>query len=258
MHILLAHNDYAKFSGEESAVQSMADLLRSHEHEISWLRASSSKIGHSFSKKIKAFFSGIYSFEAKNRLDRCLDAASIDLVQVQNLYPFLSPSILLSCKQKHVPVVMRCPNYRLFCPTGLHFTHSAVCERCLYGKEWNCVLYNCGHNYLKSFGYALRNATARISGMIYNNVSLFIVLSKFQKERFIAGGINPDRIDILPNAAQKVDGVEENTDFGDMISFVGRVSPEKGVSQFLEAARNLPTKEIMSPKSVFSSTQSTF
>jgi glycosyltransferase involved in cell wall biosynthesis len=240
MHILIAHNDYGKFSGEEQAVQTFAEILTSYGHEIYWLRRSSAEIGNSIFKKVKAFFSGIYSFESKEQIEHIIDKERIDLVQIQNLYPFLSPSILLACKNNKIPVIMRCPNYRLFCPNGLHFVRGQVCERCLFGKEWNCILYNCENDYLKSIGYSIRNATARLTGMIRNNVNTFIVLSEFQKKRFVAGGIGADRVEVLPNIAPAVDIAIKEWCNGDTIAFVGRISSEKGISHFLEAARRLP------------------
>jgi glycosyltransferase involved in cell wall biosynthesis len=76
--------------------------------------------------------------------------------------------------------------------------------------------------------------------MIINNVDLFIVLSEFQKSRFIDGGIHPDRIEILPNIAPTVNGSEINQNDEKLIAFVGRVSTEKGISSFIKAARILP------------------
>ena len=240
MKFLFVHNDYGRFSGEEHAVQKMADVLASGGHHVSWLRVSSSIIGESLSLKAKAFFSGIYSVRSRRRMEKLLDEKRYDLVQVQNLYPFLSPSVLGPCRSEGLPVVMRCPNYRLFCPNGLHLSHGQVCERCLGGKEWHCVLQNCIDSRFKSAGYALRNAFARITGMILDNVTIFVVLSEFQKQRFVDAGIPSERIEVLPNIAPKPDQIKAGSHDGDAISFVGRVSPEKGIWEFLDAARKLP------------------
>jgi len=240
MNVLFVHNDYGRFSGEEHAVESMADTLASGGHHVSWFRVSSSIIGESLSLKTRAFFSGIYSIRSRRRMEKLLDQTPYDLVQVQNLYPFLSPSVLKPCRSRGIPVVMRCPNYRLFCPNGLHLSHGQVCERCLGRREWQCVVQNCLDNRLKSVGYALRNAFARITRMILDNVSIFVVLSQFQKQRFVNGGIPSERIEILPNIAPKPDQINTNSHDGDAISFVGRVSPEKGIMDFLNAARKLP------------------
>ncbi len=237
-HILLVHNDYGIFSGEEHAVETIAKLLESRGHSISWFRRSSVEIGDSISKKTQALFTGIYSRESRKRMAQILDSEPIDLVQVQNLYPFISPSVLPVCKERRIPVVMRCPNYRLFCPTGLHLSHGKVCERCLGGREWHCVMQNCMEDIPKSIGYAARNAVARITGMIMDNVTLFMVLSEFQKNRFIDGGIPAERVVVLPNMAPAVVGPAGDV-VGETVAFVGRVSEEKGIREFLGAARRL-------------------
>jgi len=240
MHILLAHNDYSVFSGEEKAVRSISGLLAANGHTVTRLRRSSVGIGGSATKKIGAFFSGIYSTGAKRDIAHLLSRNSIDLVHVQNIYPFLSPSIFGPCRKNGVPVVMRCPNYRLFCPNGLHFTRGQVCERCLEGSELACLLNNCAGDYFKSASYAIRHATARVSGAIQKGVDVFIVLSEFQKKRFVEGGIPPERLEVMPNFVTDADRTAADWETGDTAAFIGRVSAEKGVSCFIEAAGLLP------------------
>jgi glycosyltransferase involved in cell wall biosynthesis len=238
LHILFAHNEYGRPSGEEHAVKEIAGLLEANGHSISWFLRSSAEI-KSFRDHVQAFCSGIYSFTAEKMMETVLSKENPDLVQVQNLYPFLSPSILKACRDHGVPVVMRCPNYRLFCPSALHLSHGQFCERCLGGREYWCVLRNCERDLFKSVGYAVRNAVARISRSILDNVGVYIVLSDFQRQRFIANGIDPRQIEVLPNV---VPTVNDSVPYvaGDWIIFVGRASPEKGIEDFISAARSLP------------------
>jgi glycosyltransferase involved in cell wall biosynthesis len=238
MQILFAHNEYGAPSGEEQAVGSISRLLEAKGHTVFPLIRSSREI-EGFGQKARAFFSGVYSFEARRQMANALDQHHPNLVQVQNLYPYLSPSIFKPCRQRGVPIVMRCPNYRLFCPSALHLSHGQVCERCLGGKEYWCVLQNCENDRFKSLGYALRNAVARITRSILDNISIFIVLSQFQKQRFIQAGIPADRLEILPNMVPQIaaTGTEQP---GDLVTFVGRASPEKGISDFVATARRLP------------------
>jgi glycosyltransferase involved in cell wall biosynthesis len=237
----MVHNEYAKPSGEDHAARAIASLLQDHGHEVSWYLKSSAALGATFSGKARAFFSGIYNPRSRAEIGRRLDSSRFDLVQVQNIYPQLSPSIFKPCRDRGLPIVMRCPNYRLFCPNGLHLSHGRICERCVGGREWYCVIQNCENDRWKSFGYAARNAFARISGMILDNISLFIVLSEFQKKKFMQNGIEPERIAVVPNFESLPEATgSANADPGETISFVGRLSPEKGIQHFIEAARALP------------------
>ncbi|MCE9616171.1 MAG: glycosyltransferase family 4 protein [Lentisphaerae bacterium] len=238
MHLLIAHNEYGRPSGEEQALASIEALLVERGNRVSRFRRSSSTIGTSLLKKAGAALAGIENPAAGRHMARTLADAQPDAVLVQNLYPFLSPSILQACRAHGVPVVMRCSNYRLFCPTGLHLSGGTVCERCLGpGREVWCVLKNCEGSLAKSTGYALRNATARLGRRILDRVDVFVVLTEFQKQRFIANGIPESRLAVIPNHVAAGTSVPFA---GDWVTFMGRVAPEKGIADFLALARQFP------------------
>ena len=245
MKILFIHNNYIKPSGEETASGELAHILEEHGHDVRWFRKSSSDI-HRFKKKAEAFVLGIYNPYAAKELARVLDEFKPDVVQVQNLYPFISTSIFKPLRLRNIPVVMRCPNYRLFCPNGLCLdSEGKVCEKCFgKGRELWCAFKNCERSRLKSIGYALRNFYARRTGNIIKEVNAFIVQSEFQKQKFIVQGINQNKICIVPGIAPDVE-IPVEWQAGEFVSFVGRVSIEKGIDEFIEAARlnpNMPFK----------------
>lgn len=239
MRILLIHNDYGKPSGEEHACKQISEMLTDCGCEVFWHKRSSSEIGNNIINKAKAFISGIYNPYAATQLFQRLDRLQPDVILVQNIYPFFSPSIFHPCKQRNIPVVMRCPNYRLFCPSGSFYSRGQLCKRCLGGKEYWCVLRNCESSLAKSGGYALRNMIARMRRSILNGVDIFIVLSEFQRHFFISQGIAAERVEILNNA------IADATDEGICrervyVTYAGRVSAEKGIHDFLVSARALP------------------
>lgn len=239
MRILMVHNSYARPSGEEHAVHAIAELLASRGVEVSWFMKSSADLAGSFTGNIRAFFSGFHSPASRAEFSRILDTDPVDVVQIQNLFPQISPAILKPCRDRGIPVVMRCPNYRLFCPQGLFLSRGRVCERCAAGREWWCALRNCTGSIPKSIAYAARGAWVRLARALLDNVSTFIVLSEFQRRKFIEYGIPAGRIAIVPNF-ETVPPCEEADGPGETVSFVGRVSPEKGIGQFIEVARRLP------------------
>lgn len=240
MRILYVHNEYAKPSGEEHAAGELVSLLREHGHEVRWFTRSSAEISGSSSGKMKALIAGIYNPFAARQLAKVLDEYKPDLVQVQNLYPLLSSSIFRPIKKRGIPVVMRCPNYRLFCPQGLSLDPDGhICERCWGGHEVNCIRLNCMGDRFKSFGYAARNMFSRISENILRNVDVFIVQSDFQKQKFISQGIPEEKIGILAGISPVIAAAPQRL-LGDWVSFVGRVSAEKGIYEFIDAARRNP------------------
>lgn len=246
MKILFIHNSYSEKTptGEEHASRELASLLEEHGHEVRWFKRNSDEITRGFGP-IKSFFTGIYNPSSAKELAKFLDDYKPEVVQVQNLYPLLSSSIFKPIKQRGIPVIMRCPNYRLFCPAGLCLNkRGEVCEKCFGGKEWHCITENCEKNYIKSIGYALRNAYSRSSHNISKGVDRYIVQSDFQKKKFKEQGIPEEKLIILPGLCPEiiVNNIDEH---GEYVSFVGRVSAEKGIYEFIEAAkmnRNVPFK----------------
>ena len=241
MKVLYIHNDYGRPSGEEQASEEIVQLLREHGHEVQWFKRTSEGFRDSLFGNIIAFFTGIYNPFSAKKLAKLLDDYQPDIVQVQNLYPFISSSIFKPLRKRNIPVVMRCPNYRLFCPQGLCLDKKGlICERCWTGlRELNCVRYNCLNSIFKSIAYTIRNWYGRVSGDILNGVDVFITQSDFQKQKFIDMGIDANRIGILPGIPPLIGDVEQEK-IGNWVTFVGRVSPEKGIYEFIEAAKMNP------------------
>ena len=68
---------------------------------------------------------------------------------------------------------------------------------------------------------------------------MFIVQSEFQKKKFMGQGIPGHKIGIVAGISPNI-SVQENIYMGDWVSFVGRVSAEKGIYEFIEVARHNP------------------
>lgn len=51
MKVLLVHNDYGKYSGEEAVVDRMAAMLSAHGHDVAQLRMTSAGSRESLSGK---------------------------------------------------------------------------------------------------------------------------------------------------------------------------------------------------------------
>ena len=170
---------------------------------------------------------------------RIISEGRPDVVHVHNLYPLISPSILLTCREAGVPVVMTCHNHRLICPIGVHFHRGKVCEKCSGGHEYFCALKNCRGNIFESTAYAIRNTLVRKLRLFTDIISIYISMSEFLKCRMAASGFEKRRITVIPNV---VSIPEKNVDpkAGDYVAYVGRISEEKGISILLDALRRLP------------------
>lgn len=239
MKILLVHNDYGKYSGEEAVVDKMAVMLKGLGYEVAQLRMSTAGARDSISGKIRGFVSGIYCPSGVKAMREVLEKEKPDVVNVHNLYPFISPGSLRECKKAGVPVVMTIHNFRLMCPTGLFMRENRPCELCLEKRnEWGCIRYNCEHSMLKSIGYAARNAVARVRRHYIDCVDRFACITEFQRRKLIEAGFPAERIIVIPNSMDAPELAQ--TPFGDYVAFSGRISREKGVDMIMEVARRHP------------------
>lgn len=239
MKILLVHNNYGKYSGEESVVDQMAAMWTGHGHQVVQLRMSTADSRDSLVGKIHGFLAGLYCPKGVRKMRRTLKAERPDVVNVHNLYPFISPAALFECKKAGVPVVMTVHNFRLICPTGLFMRDGQPCELCLEkGNEWGCIRYDCEHSLLKSVGYAARNAVARRSGAYRKCVDRFACITDFQRQKLIQAGFEAAKMVVIPNAVVATSDYDPTV--GTYVAFCGRLSREKGVDLIVEVARRHP------------------
>ena len=238
MKLLFVHNRYGKRSGEEIMLDRIVDLLRQRGHEVGTFMADSADIA-GLSGKLGAAASGIHSPASRRAIAERIAADKPDLVQVQNLYPLISPAVLPVIREAGVPIVMRLSNYRLACPNGLFLSHGKVCQACSGGHEWNCVAKNCEGDLFKSAAYAARNAWARKRGYYRDNVTRYYAQTAFQRDVLVREGYPADRIDVIPNMIDVAADVPAWTP-GKFVGFVGRLSAEKGVDTLFAAAARLP------------------
>jgi len=130
-------------------------------------------------------------------------------------------------------------NYRLVCPSGGLFRSGHVCQDCVGRRvPWPGVVHAC---YRGS-----RSATAAVAAMITVHdrlqtwrrmVDLYIAVSRFARDKLIEGGLPADRIVVKPNFVERAPAL--GTGDGGYALFVGRLSPEKGLSTVLDTWQRL-------------------
>lgn len=240
MRILIVHNNYGKYSGEEAVVDKMAEMFKKHGHEVLFYRKTTEGVRESLTGKIKGFFSGIYSPSGVQGMRKALTIYKPDVVNVHNLYPFISPAALFECKKVGVPVIMTVHNFRLICPTGLFMCNGLPCETCLEkGSEWSCIKYNCEKSMLKSVGYTLRNVVARKTGAYKKCVDKFVCITDFQKQKLIQAGFDENKVVVIPNSIDLKDN-KILYKGGEYVAYIGRLSYEKGYDLLFEVAKRNP------------------
>ena len=240
MKILLIHNNYGIYTGEEAVVDRQIALFQQMGHQVCVYRKTTEGFRGTLWGDFKGLLQGFYSPGAVKDIKQIMKTDKPDIVIIHNLYPYISPAILKHIKKANVPIIMTVHNFRLICPTGLFMRNSQPCELCL-GKshEWNCIRYNCEHSYLKTLGYAGRNYYARITKAYMDNVDKYACITAFQKQKLIEAGFDRNKITVIPNFIDY--SPDSDCVSGEYVAYIGRLSYEKGYDLLIEVAKNNPT-----------------
>jgi glycosyltransferase involved in cell wall biosynthesis len=229
----------SRFGGEPAVVDTTMRVLAQNGHEPRLVMKSSRVLENSVLKRMNAFWSGVYNIRSYYEMRRALAKDRPDIVHVHSVYPMFSPSVLVACRRANVPVVMTVHSHNLTCPTWHHLYKGRVCEDCVGGHEYRCVLKNCRNNILESSAYALRSGVARRFRLFHDNVNVLIVMTPFAKEKLLQAGFREDQVAVVPNPSPARD-IDAIPFAGKYVAFAGRVSQEKGVHTLLAAAAQMP------------------
>jgi len=240
LRVIQVYNESrARIGGEEVVVDATMRVLTQNGHESRLVMKSSRVLEDSIAKRAGAFWGGVYNIFSYREMSRLIEKNRPDVVHVHSVYPMFSPSVLVACRRAGVPVVMTVHDHKFTCPTAFHIYKGRICEACIGGHEYQCVLKNCRNNVLESAAYALRSGVARRFRLFHDNVSVLIVMTPFGKEKLLQGGFREDQIAVAPNPVSIRD-TDSNPSEGKYVAFAGRVNPEKGVDVLLAAAARMP------------------
>ena len=236
MKILIAHNAYQQSGGEDAVVNAEIALLRRYGHDVEVYRRHNDEL-KSMPKAVAAA-STIWSLRAAGELERLCEMFEPDLIHAHNTFPLISPSFSWMAKRKNIPVVQTLHNFRLLCPQATFLRNGQVCEDCLGKLPWRAVTRKCYRDSSLQSAVAVGMlAMHRGIGTYRDHITHYIALNAFCRNKFIEGGLPADRIRIKPNfVASPATPVWEHRQ-GSV--FIGRLSPEKGLTVLIDAMRKL-------------------
>ena len=152
MRILYCNKYNYPFSGTESYLFEVMDLMRARGHEVALFSMADPRgeptphdqhfVPHidfkssqqSLWRKLQLAGHAIYSTDARRRLRTLISEFRPDVAHVRNIYHHLSPSILWELKAQRVPVIYHLNDFKLLCPNYNFVAEGNVCERCRGGK----------------------------------------------------------------------------------------------------------------------------
>lgn len=260
MKILLAHNNYDIQGGAEVFYRDVGRVLAAQGHEVAFFSArgtgESEAWGEYFPqcsdyksggavRKITQFPSMIYSRESHKNITRLISEFKPDIVHAFATYVKLTPSILTASKDKGVPVVMSCNDYKHICPNYKLYHTGKTCEQCRNGQYFYALKNKCCHG---SFTYSaasmLEAYTHSFMDIYRKNVDVFLFASEFMANK-TAEFWGADTFK-WKKFCNPFDITEHYIDapVGRYILYFGRLIEEKGVHRLIEAAALSPDVEV--------------
>ncbi len=186
-------------------------------------------------KALKLFGRATYSLEAKRKARQLADAADADIAFVNNIYNYMSPSMLHAFKARGMPIVMRVADHNLFCPSYDCFRTGEFCMDCVDRGLWTALRHRCVKR-------SLAATVARVASMyvhkalrIYDCVDVFITPSEFLRDLLVQAGLPEARVRALPSFCPPANGRSPLLGDGDHILYFGRIWAQKGIDTLIDA-----------------------
>lgn len=229
MRVLQIHNRYRQHGGEDQVVAAEATLLRSNGHEVEQFSVDNPE---SPVATAAALAQAPWNRKSSTEVGETIQAYQPDVVHVHNTWFQLSPAVVAVAHQL-APVVMTVHNYRLMCSNAQLLRDDRPCRLCLDGSLWNGVIHSCYRDPVSSSLAALTIATGR-KRVWRSEVDRYLALSDLASELLIEIGIGRERIAVKDNFVPDPGPRRQPAESSQVVLFVGRLSPEKGVRQLLD------------------------
>jgi glycosyltransferase involved in cell wall biosynthesis len=237
MRILVLHSRYASghLSGENRVVADEARLLAQAGHEVRvWAPSGEGLRG------LGAARAGAQAVWSRAAAKAMRDFRP-DVVHCHNLFPLLSPAVLRQASSE-APVVVTLHNYRLLCLPATFVRDGRSCEDCLGRIPWRGAVYGCYRNSRAASAPLALSLALHRAVSSFDRVSLYLAVSDLVREKHVQGGFPRERIRVKPNFAWPS---ERRRGPGEAFLYIGRLAPEKGIRQLVEAWRSVPAPLVL-------------
>jgi glycosyltransferase involved in cell wall biosynthesis len=236
MRILLVHNKYQQYGGEDVAVELEYELLQQKGNETAMLIFSNNSLT-SIKGKAKGILDAFHNKKSAKVLSEKIKNFKPDIIHVHNIFFNASPSIFRVCKKMKIPVVLTFHNYRYICANALLLRNNKPCELCV-NKIFplSGVVNKCYRNSaLQSTLVTAITGYNKVNGLWRNYIDRYISLTKFSQQKIMNSSLSlqAEKIKIIPNYIPDT-GIG-NVERENFYLFVGRLSVEKGIETLLEA-----------------------
>lgn len=225
---MIAHAHYRIGGGEDRYIEQQRVLLQG-DHDVHMLTPRNEDLDGGLETARRLVYSRRNVGDVVDGVERIAP----DVIHLHNPYPALGPAIHVAARRLKIPLVQTVHNHRLRCPNGYMFTGGEICTRCEGGNHTHALLHPCFPTKQQAAAYATALWTHRFAMKIDDAVSRFIAPSRYMADRLRGWGYPEERIAFVSNFTDATPLPTGERGSGGI--YVGRLSPEKGLSVLLEA-----------------------
>ncbi len=246
--VLMLHNAYQVRGGEEESAESEVRVLRDAGHHVTYLTAHNDSL-RTRRAAASAAVAAVWNPMWHRKVAQHLAEERFDVLHVQNMFPQISPSVYYAARKAKVPVLQAVRNYRFACPSATMLREGAPCSDCVGrviktpGMRHACYR----QSRLASATVAAVSGAHKVMGTWRSCVDRYVAISTYVADVLQQDGFPAHKISVKPCFAYQEHFATEELPRDDQLAlFVGRLSPEKGVPQLLEAwsRLNLPNAKL--------------
>jgi glycosyltransferase involved in cell wall biosynthesis len=236
MKILLCHNYYQQWGGEDMSFEARARMLETYGHHV--VRFTLHNEAITSMGKVTLSFRTLWNRQSYRALRELIHRENPEVMHCGNTFPLISPAAYYAAHREGTAVVQTLSNYRHFCPESNFLRNRKNCEDCLgCFFSWRGVVRRCYHHqYGASAVTASMAAFHRALNTWNKKIDRFICLSEFSRQKCLEGGFPAEKMVVKPNFIDPDPGPGPG---GEYAVYAGRLSAEKGIETLLTAWRRL-------------------
>lgn len=203
----------------------------------------------SLSAGLKVVKKSIYSNEARQNLEKLLDAVHIDFAHINVIHHYITPIILKTLKDRGIPIIWTLHEYTPICPESTFISHGKICEQCFGGAFYHCITNKCKKGSLPASIVAAAENYVHSYLNYYQYVDYYLCPSVFLYEKFKSFNFFPEKLVQLYHGYnyEEVEAAKiayQPADQQKYIVFAGRLEKIKGAHTVLAAMKNNPDIQI--------------
>lgn len=230
--------------GHEVRFFSMRYPQNIHVNEDKYFAEEVSFFHSSISGRLKAALR-VFGVGIKENYKKILDEFQPDIVHLNNIHSYLSPIVAKLSYERGIKVIWTIHDYKLICPTYSCLYKKVPCEACFSNKA-NVIFRKCMKNNLFASFLAWGEAVYWNKKKLSKWTDTFICPSNFIAQKMKQGGYPAEKLHVICNFIndEKAKFITElNPEMKEIAyAYIGRLSEEKGINEFLKVAAKLPYK----------------